>query len=79
MYIYGSYRKIKTGITSFGPPCMHVKVRLSRICIEAVVVCDCIESYLTKQLQVSLAWELLYADDLILSADSKDELCKKIV
>jgi len=28
MYIYGSYRKIKTGVLLFGPPCMLSPVRL---------------------------------------------------
>ena len=34
---------------------------------------------ITKELRVGLPWELLYADDLILMAESEAELCQKIV
>ena len=34
---------------------------------------------ITKELWVGLPWELLYADDLILMAESEVELCEKIV
>ena len=30
MYIYGNYRKIKTGVPLFGPPCISLKACLPR-------------------------------------------------
>jgi hypothetical protein len=34
---------------------------------------------LSRGFRVGLPWELLYADDLVLMADSEDKLMKKLI
>ena len=50
----------------------------SRICIESPTVCDS-NGNISRELRACLPLELLYADDLILMADSEESLRDKIV
>ena len=43
-------------------------------CIKPSAICDRHRRYYSKT-----TWELLYADNLILMAESEESLCKKIV
>ena len=56
----------------------EVKVSMQpRFSIEFFSICDCLGA-LSTEFRVTLPWELLYADDLVVIAETEDDLIEKL-
>jgi len=74
------YEGVQTVVRTAGDSeAFSMKVELHEGSVLSPLLFVIVTEVITKELHAGLAWELLYADDLILMAESETELCEKIV